>query len=114
MNTNIEKIKILYSSLNTLRKEEYCFVTFDRIVSEILIELDILIEAPHNLELKNEYINISYHLSHTSDKEVEFIKYAQEKMLKRNTPKIREIEYFVSINDAIHQIESDLYPIIHG
>lgn len=113
MKAKNEEIKSLFGQLNSLKTEEYCFRSFDRIVTEILSKLEVLIEEETIETVKNEYIYVHSCLTHTSNEEVEFIKYHENRMHKRNAAKVRAIEYRNAVAKAVDQVCLDLILIIN-
>ncbi len=113
MNSNFQKIQNLYKQLIPLKIEEDCYMTFDKIVSEMTSVIEDLLNGANDENLKVELINTKQCLLETLNNEVEMIKYHENKMNKKNATKVRRKEYFVAVNEAITQINLDLSNMIH-
>lgn len=112
MNTRIERIRQIFDDMNKLRLDDYSYYTFKRNIASILEELNGLITEEEDKQKKIYYQQAFSALAHTDNKEVEFIKYHQDLMRKKNAAKVRRTEYFEAVEKAYGQIYMDLVLVL--
>jgi hypothetical protein len=112
MNTRIERIRQIFDDMNKLRLDDYSYYAFKRNISSILEEINGLIAEEQDEQKKIHYQHAYSALAHTDNKEVEFIKYHQDLMRKKNAAKVRRTEYFDAVEKAYDQIYRDLILIL--
>jgi len=94
--------------LNSLRIEKWAYHKFERIVNDILTEINALMRASVNNDEKQKFLGIYGAVSHTLDKEVQFIKFKEDEMKKKNTAKIRFAEHSELVSKAYDMIRLDI------
>jgi hypothetical protein len=112
MNTKIERIRQIFDDMNKLRLDDYSYSSFKRNISSILMEVNGLIAEEQDEQKKLYYQHAYSALAHTDNKEVEFVKYHQDLMRKKNAAKVRRTEYFDAVEKAYDQVYIDLILIL--
>jgi hypothetical protein len=101
----------LFNELNNHRFKERAYYSFKRTSEKILQKIEEMQkEGVHDREM--DLMQAAYRLSHTIGKEVDFIKYHEDRMHKKGAAKVREKEYYDSIDQAIKQIEADIIMVL--
>lgn len=108
MKQKLDEIRDLYKQLNPLRLEDRCYYDFRSIVEKILKLIKELHEEETDESMKSNLLQTSSRLSHTLGKEITWISSYQDKMHKKNAPKVKRKEYEKSIEDAISRVHADL------
>lgn len=107
-----ESIKNFYDRLYPLLHQERCYYDFKRICEEIETIIRKRIVEKANDSSSSEYLIAASRLSHTIGKEVDFIKYHQDKMHKKNAAKVRANEYYEAIQKAYKQVYLDIFSVM--
>lgn len=90
MNTRKEKIRQIFDEMNNLRRDDFAYYDIKRNVFAILEELNGLIAEEPDDQEKIQYRQTYLELAHTDSKEVEYVKYHEDLMRKKNVAKVRE------------------------
>jgi hypothetical protein len=96
------------NKLNSLRLENNAYYSFVRIVNEILAEINNLRSVSIDEDEKRKLFGIYSAISHTLGKEVEYIKYKEDEMKKKNAAKVRKKEHYELVSKACEMINLDL------
>lgn len=96
------------TELNQLRIKKYAYHSFETIVNKILDEINKVRNATEDEKEKTRLFHIWGNISHTLDKEVQYIRFAEERMKKKNAAKVRIKETSDAVDKACNQIYIDL------
>lgn len=80
---------------------------FKRLANELL-DLVVELSSSDNQEIRFNAEWSHNAISHTIDKEVNYVEYDYDRMIKKNAAKIRKNEYYMSIKKAAMQLDMDL------
>lgn len=96
------------TKLNSLRLENNAYHSFVRTVNDILAELNQLRNNSLDQNERQKIHGIYEAVNHTLHKEVEFIKYKEDEMRKKNAANIRKKEHYELVSKAFEMMNLDL------
>ncbi|KAA2241521.1 hypothetical protein F0L74_16635 [Chitinophaga agrisoli] len=103
-----QKLKTILSEMNSLRTQSGKYHSLKILCEQMLSVINDMQRVATDEDERRRLVGVYSALSHTNGKEVEFVKYHEDEMRKKNAAQKRQTEYFAALDKAIGLIRMDI------